>query len=356
MIQVQELIDLVIDFLHDSLADLKRCSLVSRSWLSTSQYHLFSYCSLESESGCLRLVAMLEESPHLLKLITHLAVAIRSEFYPDPKAYGALSNIHFTHLKQLTIYTLPSTTALPLLQSLVALSSVSHISVMQTRDPSVLLSLFLLRTANLRTLEIGPRQYSGEHLYGPDRFQVPSIRTSHQRFQVECLQISNARGEFVEKLADPSSSPINMGALQRIAATSDWAQSFRTMLPKFGSSLSHLELSGPIGGRPETFGKELDISTTVLPRLTHFTYHIFSPSALPVIPALLTNFSSGATLQRLTLIVSRDCAPSSTDLSRFEHVEFWKAIDDAVAALSSVSLTVVVSLRAAGVLESVYEW
>ncbi|KAJ7740280.1 hypothetical protein DFH07DRAFT_710468, partial [Mycena maculata] len=46
MMHVQELVDLTIDFLHDSLADLKRCSLVGRSWLPASQYHLFSYLAL----------------------------------------------------------------------------------------------------------------------------------------------------------------------------------------------------------------------------------------------------------------------------------------------------------------------
>ncbi|KAJ7721107.1 hypothetical protein B0H16DRAFT_1258833, partial [Mycena metata] len=43
----QELVDLTIDFFHDSLAELKHCSLVCHSWLPAARYHLFSCFSLE---------------------------------------------------------------------------------------------------------------------------------------------------------------------------------------------------------------------------------------------------------------------------------------------------------------------
>ncbi|KAJ6585429.1 hypothetical protein B0H19DRAFT_926951, partial [Mycena capillaripes] len=58
--QIQELVDLTIDFLHDSRADLKRCSLVNRSWLPAARHHLFSYLHLESAfESCRRLDALL---------------------------------------------------------------------------------------------------------------------------------------------------------------------------------------------------------------------------------------------------------------------------------------------------------
>ena len=36
----QELVDYIIDFLHDNPKDLKRVSLVSRAWVSRARTHL----------------------------------------------------------------------------------------------------------------------------------------------------------------------------------------------------------------------------------------------------------------------------------------------------------------------------
>ncbi|KAJ6458915.1 hypothetical protein C8R47DRAFT_1244601 [Mycena vitilis] len=43
----QELIDLILDFLHEDRESLLRSSLVKRAWLSTSRHHVFSRISLE---------------------------------------------------------------------------------------------------------------------------------------------------------------------------------------------------------------------------------------------------------------------------------------------------------------------
>ncbi|KAL4250302.1 hypothetical protein ABKN59_003150 [Abortiporus biennis] len=42
----QNIIDRIIDFLHDDRYSLKSCSLVSRSWLDTSRYHLYGVMTI----------------------------------------------------------------------------------------------------------------------------------------------------------------------------------------------------------------------------------------------------------------------------------------------------------------------
>ncbi|KAJ7911083.1 hypothetical protein B0H13DRAFT_1876110 [Mycena leptocephala] len=76
MMEVQELVDLTIDFLYDSRVDLKRCALVNQSWLPAAQYHLFSYYVLQNEPDCQRLFNILQASSRIRRLITHLALAL----------------------------------------------------------------------------------------------------------------------------------------------------------------------------------------------------------------------------------------------------------------------------------------
>jgi hypothetical protein len=45
-----ELIDWVIDSLHDDRATLKTCALVCRSWVPTSRHHLSSYLVISTET------------------------------------------------------------------------------------------------------------------------------------------------------------------------------------------------------------------------------------------------------------------------------------------------------------------
>ncbi|KAJ7213941.1 hypothetical protein GGX14DRAFT_617872 [Mycena pura] len=347
MMQIQELVDLTVDFLHDSVADLKRCSLVSRSWVPSARFHLFSYFAFGDELECQRLVVMLEEAPHLLKLMTHLAIA----FHPrlDTLAYGVLSKIPFAHLKRLTIYTLPWKAPMLVLQNLVALPNITHIVVMQTRDPKLLFSLFLHRTASLETLEIRSREYATQR----EDVEDVQIQAHAQRLQIDRLRVANMP---TARLHDPSLSPFDLSALKRLVVT-EYQElcSFRGILTTLGPSLSHLEIAGLMMGHPgsEGFGKGLDIGPKILPRLMHFTFHVGTPSMLSGIPVLLSGIPPNTLLQQITLVVDRDCAPSCTDVTRFELVDAWNAIDAAVGCFHSISLTVRVTLTVAGALESV---
>lgn len=74
-----EIHDYVIDFLHDNPEALKTCSLVSRAWIPTSQYHIFRHILLHrprpgQASGCCRLSEVLDQAFHLASYVTKVSV------------------------------------------------------------------------------------------------------------------------------------------------------------------------------------------------------------------------------------------------------------------------------------------
>jgi hypothetical protein len=246
MIRIHELVDLTIDFLHDSPVTLKRCSLVSRSWLPASRYHLFSYLALHDAEDVQRFIGIAKEAPHLLTFLTHLALAPPQRM--SDQIYSSLLNISVPNLRQLTIYTLPTIESLPVLQSLVALPSITQVSVLKTQDPRSLFSFFLQRTARLQTLVIGPRHYRGDGQgtwHSSNHVRARPI----QRFQLECLYVSMPTTVMAEEFDDPSMSPFDMTALKRLVVSDEYAhiQPLGPNLQKIGSSLTELELDGPIG-------------------------------------------------------------------------------------------------------------
>jgi hypothetical protein len=91
----QELIDQIIDHVHDDLLTLRACSLVSHAWLPTSRFHLFAKVSLKATSPqqqpsvlqdrCKRLHAILARAPELIPNIRELEICEGSPLHhPDP--------------------------------------------------------------------------------------------------------------------------------------------------------------------------------------------------------------------------------------------------------------------------------
>lgn len=74
-----EIYDYVIDFVHDDEQTLKCCSLVSRAWIPSSQYHIFRHVRLHAphpgeNSGCRRLSVVLDQAPHLASYVTKVSI------------------------------------------------------------------------------------------------------------------------------------------------------------------------------------------------------------------------------------------------------------------------------------------
>jgi len=85
-----ELVDSIIDYLHDDSVALKNCSLVCHSWIPSSRYHLFRQVSLDfirftdrvqilqydhyAHRKCLILHQCLENSPYVASYIRRLII------------------------------------------------------------------------------------------------------------------------------------------------------------------------------------------------------------------------------------------------------------------------------------------
>ncbi|KAJ7107419.1 hypothetical protein C8R44DRAFT_857986 [Mycena epipterygia] len=68
----QELVEYIIDFLHDSPRDWPACALVARSWIYPTQSHIFQsvrliWPLLRNERLWARFEALTNESPHLIR-------------------------------------------------------------------------------------------------------------------------------------------------------------------------------------------------------------------------------------------------------------------------------------------------
>ncbi len=93
----QELLDNILDFLHDDILTLRTCSLVSHAFLPRSRYHIYSNVFIVHIAGldlireqyagqlyqCQNLAALLEHSPHVAPLITRFGIHASARFIED---------------------------------------------------------------------------------------------------------------------------------------------------------------------------------------------------------------------------------------------------------------------------------
>ncbi|KAF7351965.1 hypothetical protein MVEN_01158600 [Mycena venus] len=104
VLQVQELCDYIVDFLHDHPETLKPCALVSPRLASSAQYHLFQEIRFgdgvkwNDAGACRRFCAVLNSSPHLAPLVQR----IRACFTPD--VLSQLCEVKLPNLSDLVLF------------------------------------------------------------------------------------------------------------------------------------------------------------------------------------------------------------------------------------------------------------
>ncbi|KAF8146468.1 hypothetical protein K438DRAFT_503874 [Mycena galopus ATCC 62051] len=281
MMEVQELVDLTIDFLHDSRADLKRCSTVNKSWLPSAQYHLFSHYVLQNEHDCQRLFEVLQASSHIRRLVTHLALSF--DLRDNDAYYTALAAIplELPNLRKLSIYRFPSDSGLAVVQRLCALPSITHIFMLRKEDPARQSSLLMLRTAHLGILEISSR-YSNED---------KSIGTlaPNPRCTVDCIDIHDDQPQALVSLI----RALDLSGLKRLIFRNCGFSNRLNPLLRICTSVSDLDIHGAIA-HTASFGRQLHVGPTSLPHLTYFAFHILAPSALIEVPLFLSQFARRA--------------------------------------------------------------
>lgn len=75
----QEITDYVLDYLHGDAASLRSSALTCKSWLRTSQLHLFCFIDLVKSQKGITFVSVITESPHLAKYVRVLWLAETAE-------------------------------------------------------------------------------------------------------------------------------------------------------------------------------------------------------------------------------------------------------------------------------------
>ncbi|KAF7366885.1 hypothetical protein MSAN_00947200 [Mycena sanguinolenta] len=95
----QELLDIVVDNLHDDTRSLKSCALAARAFLTSARIHIFRRIEIippklktnSSSSPCQKLLGLLTSSPHLPRLVEELCVVLMGSNFTDS---SELQNIH----------------------------------------------------------------------------------------------------------------------------------------------------------------------------------------------------------------------------------------------------------------------
>jgi hypothetical protein len=106
-----EVVDVIIDHLHDCKSALQSCALVSRTWLPASHLHLFRRIELGPKSPsqphcCHKLYAIIQRSPHIVSNIRELRIhegtdlRLNSVWVNDTPCLALLLN-SLTHLNTL---------------------------------------------------------------------------------------------------------------------------------------------------------------------------------------------------------------------------------------------------------------
>lgn len=95
-----ELVDRIIDFLHNEPKSLAACSRVARSWSATSRYHQFSSVKLISDKDWAKFDRLIEISPTMI----HTMRGITIDFSGAHSARWVSVCTRFTSLENITMF------------------------------------------------------------------------------------------------------------------------------------------------------------------------------------------------------------------------------------------------------------
>jgi hypothetical protein len=93
----QELVDYIVDFLHDSEKALQSCALASRACIYRAQAHLFSHIVLaDKQTLWVKAQITFQKSPHLIRHIRRLDMCPRNI---SSDTFAAICTLPLTHLR-----------------------------------------------------------------------------------------------------------------------------------------------------------------------------------------------------------------------------------------------------------------
>jgi hypothetical protein len=257
-----ELIEHIIDYLHDSPEDLRSCALVCKAWLAPSRFHLFYKITLYSTPilpSCGRLQRAIQQSSHIALCVRELSFEAKRtgrfllRFSDSDYAELELNTIlpqifrSFTKLRKLTLQFLVwdelVSDVKESLQDILALPSLVHFNAF-VRFPSLESFLGLLHP-QLKRLEMVLGNTSSEAMDGEDGQETVVKR---QPCRLEYLGYCE-RGGFIDWLLG-SQSLIDISAVRTLCLIEidgpTLQRNVARLLRTLGASLEHLKLWGAL--------------------------------------------------------------------------------------------------------------
>jgi len=254
-----ELIDRIIDHLHDSPSDLRSCALAAKVFLATSRFHIFYsvsiYGFLRGRRACSNLVSAIQHSPQIARCIHKFRLAADGEesFQTSDLNSQFQRNLltllnSFTVLQHLTIINL-AWTEVPseirkAFRTVLALPSLIIIDIWGLRFARLRHFTNLLRSP-LKRLSVDARwnHPADEEIVSAIDEEDKIVReTDRQPCYPEYL--SCAADDFVDWLLGPQSI-VNISNTRRLHGSCQFNQEEHRMvrlLKCLGSSLEHLLL------------------------------------------------------------------------------------------------------------------
>lgn len=187
-----ELVDMVIDHLHDDKSALTSCSLVSRSWVYSSQFHLFENMHLPSvttDDGVEAFMRLVDSCPRIGYYVRTLRVD------GEPNKHGSASGKNVLTPRHMSFFT----ERLPALRELLLIgvlwdsprAGADYLASFPSTSSHPLDKLVLYNVTSLRSLALEEEAHQG--IYAQDVLDILSycgdVRELHfatRQFEVDC--------------------------------------------------------------------------------------------------------------------------------------------------------------------------
>jgi hypothetical protein len=251
-----ELIDRIIDHLHDSPADLRTCARVCKAWLESSRLHLFYSISIHSAgnvqtllSRCQKLYSVIRRSPRVALRVRELDIDLEeydfggSTWLKIEKLLPPLLQ-SFTKLHRLEISQFAWTRSRrKSIQDLIALPSLIHLGV----GANFYHFTTLLRPS-LKQLSLSgnwnPRELDDGRMHDADSEQESLQEPCHLEALTLTHMFESYSSAFIDWLLG-TQSIIDISNLRTLSAScSPHIERYDTMrlVRRLGSSLEHLTI------------------------------------------------------------------------------------------------------------------
>jgi len=227
-----ELIDRIIDFLHDEPKILVACSLVARSWTATCRYHQFSTVALIDPDNCAKYDRLIKISPAMVQ-------CVRSVSIDGDGTYSARWISECASFTSLQHITMRGVITPPWRSEGAAISSVAHnitsftlnLTVVHRHDVWPIIRMF----PNLVSLKyVGARSVpASQPLQSSFPGHTPPIST---------ISITTASWGVLEDLADPPYPLIFLSTLNIRDTYPVQGRGLQALAQAYGGRISRLRL------------------------------------------------------------------------------------------------------------------